>query len=101
MIIKPYQIIRLPSCPQPSVTFFAFTRSRQPNGLVKSDSSETIDSMMNYSNQVKTTRRVVTSTQLAETMATHLPDNGTHHYHNNHAKTPRIRTLMFICYDEK
>lgn len=43
---------------------------------MKSDSSETIDSMMNYSNQVKTTRRVVTSTQLAETMATHLPDNG-------------------------
>ena len=57
--------------------------------------------MMNYSNQVKTTRRVVTSTQLAETMATHLPDNGTHYYHNNHAKTARIRTLMFICDDEK
>ncbi|XP_067932575.1 KN motif and ankyrin repeat domain-containing protein 1-like isoform X2 [Watersipora subatra] len=50
---------------------------KQPNGQPsRLESNDPLESMSLYSSQVRTTRRSVTSTQLAETMATHLPDHG-------------------------
>lgn len=71
----------------------------KPNGqLVRSDSNETIDSIMNYTNSMKTTRRTVTSTQLAETMATHLPDSGMFSFLFS---LNIVCANVLMCYDER
>lgn len=61
-----------------TIDVFGSSSGRLNGQLTPTDSDEAIDSMMSYSNKnsMKTTRRTVTSTQLAETMATHLPEGG-------------------------